>query len=276
MSNERNLIEGNCKFEVVPANFPLTVQAPPVMRGERRKDTSGLRTASPGRQQGVVILPDISASMDKDYKWKYQNEAVQEVIARMKTKNPRLSSWIVSIHPFGDHFITEEEFTLKPCLEVDEDRIHNRGDGGGTKMRNAVKHAAKIIKVFDDQYLRLHEEPERCPPPLLIILTDGYSGDGDPSEMCERIANTNLSIGIPPLIITIGIEFGGGEPNVAMLQRMASKTSDGRPLYFDISEASMLAEFLAVLSSSSASTADEVVEQADDVKAGWANFGEED
>ena len=272
--NNRNNNEGKCRYEVAPANFALVVQPPEPLGSMRRGDNSGLRSASPFRMQFVIVVPDDSASMALNGKADAMTEAVQETIYQTKIKSPRKSAFLLSIHRFGDHFMMEQELTLQPCLKINEDKLRFRGDSGGTKMRNAAGQIERLVTTYEEQYLRLHEDPERVPPPLVIILSDGYSGDGDPTEICQRLCNTPLSIGVPPLIITVGIEFGGGEPNVSMLQAMSSKTSEGRPLYFDISEARMLTEFLSVISSSSAASADEVARQADEIQDGWNVDGE--
>jgi hypothetical protein len=87
--------------------------------------------------------------------------------------------------------------------------------------------------------------------------------------LAEKIRNTPLSIGIPPILITVGVEFGGGTPNVELLSAMASRTEEGNPLYFHIDDADRLVEFLSTTGSSSASTPDEIFDLATKMYPDW-------
>lgn len=96
------------------------------------------------------------------------------------------------------------------------------------------------------------------PPPLVILLSDGCNGDGDPREIAHRMAHTKLSIGLKPIIVTVGIETDDKRLNDGLLKEIASKTKDGDSLYYHITRVDELAELLATSGSSAATTPDEL------------------
>jgi hypothetical protein len=81
-----------------------------------------------------------------------------------------------------------------------------------------------------------------------------------------------LSIGVGPIVVTVGIEKGEREddvPNVPMLQAMSTKTSTGFPLYFDVKDLALLVELISTTSSSAACTPDEIHELAKVLNPEW-------
>ena len=131
------------------------------------------------------------------------------------------------------------------------------------------------MSLYEEGYYRLHTEPDRVPPPLIFLLSDGYNGDGNPIPAAERLKRKSLSINASPILVTVGIEKGNNAndvPNVPMLQSMSTKTSTGFPLYFDVKDLGLLVELISTTSSSAACTPDEVYELAKVLNPEWRNL----
>lgn len=216
------------------------------------------RTASYWRRQLLYLLFDDSASMEGQ-KAAAATEGGRDLIHTCKMKSNGDSIFDVSINWFGEHVFTRPDLLLKPVLEIDEDTIAFAGKSGGTRIKRAMQVCANHIKEYDEKNLSLNAEKERVPAPVIVLMSDGKNGDGDPLPIAKQLTSTPLSIGIPPILITVGIEFDGGEPDVELLTAMASETESGEKLYFDISSAGQLVECLAVAGSTGASTPDEVM-----------------
>ena len=254
-----NYIEEPYSSELSEADTPRI--APPMPSvGKSRGATSGRRSASPWRKQLIVIAVDDSASMKREGKCVAATKAIQEVIVEAKMKSVGgQACFDVFLFHYGDHVFVDDQTSFVPVTEVDEDDIFYEGRSGGTRIKRATSFMeTEVIRRYDKEHLAYHAEPLRVPPPLCFLLSDGYNGDGNPLPIAKRLKDTPLSIGIPPILVTIGIEYGGGEPHVELLSQMASRTTDGTPLYFDISDASQLVELLATSASSAASTADDL------------------
>ncbi|MEQ8849006.1 vWA domain-containing protein [Botrimarina sp.] len=229
---------------------------PPLIASSLRRGSGGRRTASYYRHQLVCIAVDTSRSME-GWKAKAATEAVQETVYGCKMKSNGDSIFDFSLLWFGDYVFSDESLLLKPVQEIDEDKIEFLGDSGGTRIKQAVKCVANLIEKYDEHNLAHNPEKDRVPPPLIIFMSDGKNGDGDPLPITNKLKTTPLSIGVPPIVITVGIEFDGGEPDIELLTAMASETEHGQKLYFDIASAGQLVEYLATGASSGASTPDE-------------------
>lgn len=245
---------------------------PPLPARGRRRSRDSRRAASPWRKQLIVLMVDDSASMQRFDKAKFATEAARELISRCYIKNPKMPCFDVAVFAYGDFNFASERHLLRPVSEVNPDELEFSGQSGGTKIKQAVEYTTSLMYMYEDGYYKLHEEPERVPPPLIFLLSDGYNGDGDPVPAAERLKGMRLSIGVDPILVTVGIEKGdkGNDvPNVPMLQAMATKTSTGHPLYFDVTDLPLLVELISTTSSSAACSPDEVFELAKLINPKW-------
>ena len=248
---------------------------PPLPSRGRRRSRDSRRAASPWRKQLIILMVDDSASMKRFEKAKFATEAARELISRCYIKNPKMACFDIAVFAYGDHVFSRQEHMLRPVNEIDPDEIDFGGNSGGTKMKQAVEYSQYLMNLYEDGYYKLHDEPERVPPPLIFLLSDGYNGDGNPIPAAESLRSMRLSIGINPILVTVGIEKGdkGNDvPNVPMMQAMATKTSTGHPLYFDVTDLPLLVELVSTTSSSAACTPDEVFELAKLVNPEWKNL----
>lgn len=219
-----------------------------------------------------MLLVDDSASMKRFEKAKFATEAARELISRCYIKNPKMACFDIAVFAYGDFVFVHEKHLLRPVNEINPDELDFRGESGGTKMEQAVKYAIELMEKYEDGYYKLHEEPERVPPPLIFLLSDGYNGDRDPIPAAKQLRAMKLSIGISPILVTVGIEKGDkghDVPNVPMMQAMATKTSTGHSLYFDVTDLPLLVELISTTSSSAACTPDEVFELAKLINPEW-------
>ena len=235
----------------------VVIPPKPLPRGARRKCVDH-RSAAPSRHQLVIIPVDESASMKRHRKCDAATNAVQETVYLLKMKSPIEAAFDVAIFGYGDIITAPDAHLLKPVTEIDEDDFHFDGSSGGTRIKGAMLFTEELIDQYERDYLSKNDDPERVPPPLIILLSDGYNGDGNPVPIATRLKSKRLSIGVPPIIVTVGIEYGGGEPHVELLTEMASKTDDGEPLYYDIKDANQLIELVATLGSSVATSPDDL------------------
>lgn len=252
----------------------IVVDPPLPARGRRRSQDSR-RAASPWRKQLIILMVDDSASMKRFDKAKFATEAARELISRCFIKNPKMPCFDVAVFAYGDFNFANEKHLLRPVNEINPDELDFKGESGGTKMKQAVEYTTHLMDLYEEGYYKLHEEPERVPPPLIFLLSDGYNGDGNPVPAAERLRDMRLSIGINPILVTVGIEkgFKGHDvPNVPMMQAMATKTSNGHPLYFDVTDLPLLVELISTTSSSAACTPDEVFELAKLINPVWKNL----
>jgi uncharacterized protein YegL len=244
---------------------------PPLAPRGRRRSRDSRRAASPWRKQLIVLMVDDSGSMQRFEKAKFATEAARELISRCFIKNPKMACFDIAVFGYGDFLCAPYEHLLRPVNEIDPDEIDFKGEGGGTKMKQAIGYTNYLMDLYEKGYYKLHEEPDRVPPPLIFLLSDGYNGDGDPLPAAQQLRDMKLSIGISPIVVTVGIEKGDGNdvPNVPMMQAMATKTSTGHPLYFDVTDLPLLVELISTTSSSAACTPDEVFELAKLVNPEW-------
>ena len=272
--NHANYEETPYVSQGVTAGGEIVVDPPLPTRGRRRSRDSR-RAASPWRKQLIILLVDDSGSMARFEKAKFATEAARELISRCYIKNPKMACFDIAVLGYGDLLFGEDGHILRPVTEIDPDEINFTGNGGGTKIKQAIEYTQHLLNLYEDGYYKLHEEPDRVPPPLIFLLSDGYNGDGDPVPQSEQLRKTKLSIGVPPILVTVGIEKGDGKhdvPNVPMMQAMATKTSTGHPLYFDVTDLNLLVELISTTSSSAACTPDEVFELAKLVNPEWKNL----
>jgi uncharacterized protein YegL len=244
---------------------------PPLPARGRRRSRDSRRAASPWRKQLIVLMVDDSGSMQRFEKAKFATEAARELISRCYIKNPKMPCFDIAVFAYGDMLFGPDSHILRPVNEINPDELEFKGEAGGTKMNQAVEYTSYLMQEYEAGYYRLHEEPERVPPPLIFLLSDGYNGDGNPVPAAEKLKNMKLSIGISPILVTVGIEKGDGNdvPNVPMMQAMATKTSTGHPLYFDVTDLPLLVELISTTSSSAACTPDEVFDLAMLINPEW-------
>ena len=244
---------------------------PPLPARGRRRSRDSRRAASPWRKQLIILMVDDSGSMSKFDKAKFATEAARELVSRCFIKNPKMSCFDIAVFGYGDMVFAPDEHLLRPVSEINPDELNFDGKGGGTKMKKALEFTWYLLNLYKEGYYDLHEEPERVPPPLIFLLSDGYNGDGNPIPIAEELKQLQLPIGINPIMVTVGIEKGDGDdvPNVPMLQEMATKTSTGHPLYFDVTDLQLLVELISTTSSSAACTPDEVFELAKMINPEW-------
>lgn len=247
---------------------------PPLPARGRRRSRDSRRAASPWRKQLIVLMVDDSGSMSKFDKAKFATEAARELVSRCYIKNPKMACFDIAVFGYGDLIFAPDKHLLRPVSEINPDELSFDGRGGGTKIKQAVEFTSQLMGLYEKGYYKLHEEPERVPPPLVFLLSDGYNGDGNPVPTADQLKRMNLSIGISPILVTVGIEKGDGNdvPNVPMLQEMATKTSTGHPLYFDVTDLHLLVELISTTSSSAACTPDEVFELAKMINPEWQNL----
>ena len=244
---------------------------PPLSSEGRRRSRDTRRAASPWRKQLIILMVDDSRSMRRFEKCEYATETAREVIEHCRIKNDKMACFDVAVFAYGDMIFTNVNHLLRPCTEIVSDEIKFEGTSGGTKMRMAFEYTYYLLGLYEQGYYSKHEEPERVPPPLIFFLSDGYNYDGDPQRAAEAIKNLKLSIGIPPILMTVGIEKGEGTdvPNVPLMKSMASKTTSGFPLYYDVKDLDLMVEQIATASSSSACSADEIFEVGKRTNPDW-------
>ena len=250
------------------APLELKIGPPEPLPFTRRRRVVGKRVAAPHRRQLVCLGVDDSRSMFYDGKAEAATNACQEMLYRMELGSTRGPCFDVALFAFGDYIFANNDELCQPCNEIDADEVSYRGTSGGTKIKQAMVFIEDLLEQYEHLYLRHHSELDVHPVPLIILLSDGKNGDGNPVPVAERIKSMPLSIGVPPMIVTVGIEYGGDTPDVELLKNLAS-SEDRRPLYFDISQAELLVEFLAEVGSSGSSSPAEVINAALRVNPDW-------
>lgn len=275
---------GHANYEETPyvsngmsSSDDLKIDPPIEPRGRRRsRDTR--RAASPWRKQLIILMVDDSGSMQRFDKAKFATEAARELVSRCYLKNPNMACFDIAIVGYGDLIFANDEHLLRPVTEFDPDSISFNGSSGGTKIKQAVGYTQYLLSLYENGYYAKHSEPERVPPPLIFLLSDGYNGDGNPVPAAESLKAIQLSIKASPIFVTVGIEKGDSPtdvPNVPMLQAMSTKTSTGFPLYFDVKDLGLLVELISTTSSSAACTPDEVHELAKVLNPEWRTLPSE-
>jgi len=239
-----------------PIEYRVDPPLPPPHR--HREDTSGIREVSSWRKQLVILAVDDSGSMEYDGKCEAASEATQEMIYRMKIRSPERAHFDAAVFYFGTKRWLNTGHMLRPVTEIDEDQFRFYGDSGRTKIREAMIEICRLLDVYERGYYRLHKLPHMVPPPLVILLSDGCDRDIDPRDIAQKMANTELAIGLKPIIVTVGVETNDERLDVGLLQDIASKTEAGNPLYYHITRVYELAELLATAGSSAATTPDEL------------------
>ena len=269
----RNHMEDSLDSNTPTTEIELKVD-PPLSTDGRRRSRNTIRAASAWRKQLVVLMVDNSGSMRDFDKAKFATDAARELVLTCNTKSPEMACFDVAVFGYGDLISGADEHFLRPVNEINPEDIHFTGHGGGTKMKHALQFTIDLIKSYEAGYYQLHEEKNRVPPPLVFMLTDGYNGDGNPVPDAEQLKSMPLSIGVSPMLVTVGIEKGSGKdvPNVPMMKEMASETSHGVPLYFDVKELGMLGELLSTTSSSAAASTDDIFEVGRTVYPPWKDL----
>ena len=253
--------------------FNLIVEPPLPATGAKRKVDGGRRSASWRRKQLVALMVDESGSMRRHKKAEYATEAAHETVYQCRGKCHASSAFDMAIFGYGDFIFAKDQHLLRPVNEINVDEILFEGKGGQTKIKQAMKFMSLLLDVYDEGYLKPHPEPERVPEPLIFLLSDGFNGDGDPVPLAKQLRTTPRSTGVPPTIVTVGIEKGTSgkdKPNVEMLEAIASRNKQGEPLYFDVRDLNLLIELISTTSSSSASSPDDIFNQAILLNPEWS------
>nr|WP_143549208.1 vWA domain-containing protein [Rhodopirellula bahusiensis] len=219
--------------------------------------------------QLVILAVDDSRSMSHDGKAEAATNAVKDMLAEMVVQCDGSSDFDVVVFSFGTYVNYDKETFGVPILDFPADSIDFAGTSDRTKYYRALWTIEAVLQHYEKNYLRFHEMPKAHPVPLVIFMSDGFdkAKNHDPIPIADRIKTMKLSIGAPPLILTVGIEFGGDQPDVNLLKRLASIDDESnRPAYFDVSNASMLAQFLSKAASSGSSTAAEIFRAVGDLE----------
>lgn len=247
--------------ELVDINLDDVFSSPKQLPPYARRIDPNKRQARSFSPQLVILAVDDSRSMSHDGKAEAATKAVKDMLAEMAIQCDGNSDFDVVVFSFGTYANYVKETFGVPILDFPAEAIDFKGTSIQTKYYRALWLIETILKHYEQQYLRFHKMPKAHPVPLVIFMSDGYdmSKNHDPIPIAERIKTMNLSIGAPPLMLTVGIEFGGHKPDVELLKRLASFDDESnRPAYFDVSNASMLAQFLSKAASSGSSTAAEI------------------
>jgi hypothetical protein len=247
--------------DLVDINLDDMFSSPNPLPAYARRIDPNKRQARGFSPQLVILAVDDSRSMSHDGKAEAATKAVKDMLAEMAIQCDGSSDFDVAVFSFGTYPQYADDTFGVPILNFPADAILFEGKSGRTKYYRALWLIESILKHYEDQYLRFHEMPTAHPVPLVIFMSDGYdmAKNHDPIPIAERIKTMNLSIGAPPLMLTVGIEFGGHKPDVELLKRLASFDNESnRPAYFDVSNASMLAQFLSKAASSGSSTAADI------------------
>ena len=251
---------------------------PPLERKRRRRSSSDRRTASPWNKQLVMLIVDNSSSMSRNSKAEYATKTAREVVRQCEFKSGKMACFDVALFAYGDMISCSDNHILRPVTEVKPSSIEYLGDGGQTKMRQALQVAKWLLDGYNEGYYKLHKYPELVPPPLIFLLSDGYNGDGNAEEDATAIKEMDLAIGLPPMLATVGIEMGKTKQDVPheSMKKLASKNTNGKPAYFEVNDLNLLVELIATTSSSFVSTTDDMIDEADRIRRDWKrpNFGE--
>ncbi|WP_425395425.1 hypothetical protein [Aeoliella sp.] len=185
----------------------------------------------------------------------------------MRMKSPEVDIFDIAIFCYGDYNFAEDRHLLRPLSDINEDEIEFHGTSGRTNFNIPLRFCHELLQQYDQQYLTLQEEPQKVPPPLILFVSDGCHMNGrNPVFLAKKINSTALSIGVPPILVTIGLELGGDKPDEELLKAMASRGRHNQPLYFDVTDLLQFEELLATLGSSAACTPDDVSTVVDDQK----------
>jgi len=249
------------------ATFEIAIQLP----SYAKRSKANKRTARAHCPQLVILLIDDSESMKYDGKCQAATKAVADMLCEMKLRGDGGLIFRVAIIPFGDFVGVRRDWLGVLAKDIKEDEIEFRGEHGQTDFGDSFMYIERICQAYEQFYLSHYPIPELHPTPLIVFMSDGRdTGEVAPVAVANRIKSMPLSIGVPPLILTVGIEFGGDSPDEILLKRLASVDEEsGCPLYFHISNASMLAQFLAKSCSSGSSSAAEILREARKVNPDW-------
>lgn len=246
--------------DLVEIDFDSIFNRPEPLPNSARRANSRRRAAKSHSPQLVILGIDDSRSMSHDGKAEAATEAVKDMIYEMTIRSDGASYFQIVLFSFGDYVNYNDRTFGVPVLEFDDDEVEFDGSSGRTNFFRPFSLVESVLQHYESSYLRFHEKPMSHPVPLFIFMSDGQDrGKEDPCPIAERIKTMQMSTGAPPLILTVGIEFGGDKPDEVLLKRLASTDDESnRPAYFDVSNAKMLAQFLARAGSSGSSTAGEI------------------
>ncbi len=249
------------------ATFEIAIQLP----SYAKRSKSNKRTALAHCPQLVILLIDDSESMFYDGKCGAATKAVTDMLCEMKLRTDGELSFRVAIIPFGDFVGVRPDWLGVLVKDVKEDEIKFLGKHGKTDFGESFMYIERLCQAYEQFYLSRYPAPLLHPAPLIVFMSDGRdTGEVAPVAIANRIKSMPLSIGVPPLILTVGIEFGGDTPDENLLKRLASVDEEsGRSLYFHISNANMLAQFLAKSCSTGSSSAAEILREAGKVNPDW-------
>ena len=212
------------------------------------------RNARQSRPQVVCVIADNSGSM-VGAKAEAATAGIREMLLRCQTTGPRgpdRSYFKLVLVRFGSTAEIDERCNITPVRQIDADTISIVGDGGGTDMTAALEIAYDGLQRYME-LLQSHPERSQHPLPLVLLFSDGYhNGMGDPADVADKIKSLALDGDAIP-IAAAGVAVGSEQPDVHLLQRIASPEC-----YFHITDVGMLSRFLAEVGSSVASSAAEL------------------
>ncbi len=265
-------------------DWVITVDPPLERKNRRGRTTTDIRPASPFNKQLIILIVDDSTSMSWHSKAEFATKTAREVINLCDRKSKQgLACFDIAIYAYGQMIHYSPEHILRPVNEIDPENLQFEGNSGKTDMAIALWCARFLLDTYDEQYYQKHKAPTEVPAPLIFLLSDGYDnpsarnkGFHPPKHYADEIKNMQLPIGLPPMLATVGIEAGQGRETIPheMLKDLASKSSDGRPAYFEMSDLNLMVELIATTSSSFISSTDDLIDRADEIRKNWENpFG---
>lgn len=209
------------------------------------------RQARQSRPQAVFMLADNSYSMQGE-KAKAATQGVRDMITEAQTKGPpglERSYFTLALIPFSGTAQVYPGCDMTPVRLIDPLTIEILGNGGGTSISAALQLALDRLKPYM-QSLQEHPEHAEHPLPLVLLYSDGGHNTGAPPQpVAADIKNLKLD-GEPVVIVCAGVAVGKGHPDETTLREIASPEC-----YFSVTEAGMLARFLAQVGSSGLSSA---------------------
>lgn len=209
------------------------------------------RDARQSRPQLVLVLADNSKSMSEGHKAEAATYGICEMICQCQLKSPpgkdcyRIALISFAMQP-------KLMLNMVPARQIDLEEVCIRGDGGGTNITGALEITYECLKHYM-RSLDNHPERDRHPLPLVLLFSDGHNGHGKPEPVANAIKALNID-GWPVTIAAAGVATPGTkEPREELLRQIASEEC-----YERIEDVQYLAEFIATVGSSGASSAREV------------------
>jgi uncharacterized protein YegL len=212
------------------------------------------RLARQTRPQLVVVLADNSGSMAGE-KAQAATQGIREMLMECQSRGPDgpdRSYFKLLLIRFDHEAVVDLHCSMNPVRRIDPDRISIDGRGGQTDITAALELTLMRLKPYM-QGLQQHPERAEHPLPLVLLFSDGEHNVGSgPQPVAEEIKRLNLD-GEPVVIAVAGVSVGNERLDEATLHAIASPEC-----YVHITDAQMLATFIASVGSSGASRAADV------------------